>query len=141
VNIHTGTNPSGEIRGQILRNKYVATLSGANQVPAVTTAATGNATVEIYGNELRYNVTFNNLEGGNASAAHIHGRAATTASAGVLFGFAGVPNAASGTFSGVGKASTATRNAIVDGLSYVNIHTPGINGGNGEIRGQLVPAP
>jgi hypothetical protein len=141
VNIHTAVNGSGEIRGQILRTKYVATLNGANEVPPVTTTATGNAAIEFYGNEIRYNVSWNGLQGGNASAAHIHGRATTTESIGVLFGFAGVPNVATGSVSGVGIANTATRLAVVDGLSYVNVHTPNLNNGAGEIRGQLTPAP
>jgi hypothetical protein len=140
VNVHTANNGSGEIRGQILRSKYIATLNGANEKPsAITTAGTGAATIWLVGNELKYNVSFANLTS-NATASHIHGRADTNNTASVILGFTGVPSATSGTFSGVTLSDTVTRSAIVDGLAYVNIHTAN-NPTTGEIRGQLVPAP
>jgi len=47
------------------------------------------------------------------------------------------PSGTSGTISGSLTLDNATLSAIVDGLSYVNIHTE-INTG-GEIRGQITP--
>lgn len=136
VNIHSQNNGGGEIRGQILRTRYTATLNGANERPTpVSPAGTGTATVDVLGREIKYNVTFTGLTS-NATAAHIHGRADETTFASVLQGFSGVPSATSGTISGTVVVNRATLNAIVDGLSYVNLHT--VNNGGGEIRGSTL---
>src|SRR5262249_37982815 len=50
---------------------YTAHLSGANEVPAIATGATGTATFTLNGKSLSYVVTVNNLSG-NAAASHIH---------------------------------------------------------------------
>ncbi|MHB8524004.1 MAG: CHRD domain-containing protein [Limisphaerales bacterium] len=136
ANIHTGINPGGEIRGQITAAVLHTTLSGAAEVPAVTTPGTGAATLWLVGNHLSWNVSYSGLSA-NASAAHIHGPAAPGASAGVIIPFSGA-SGTSGTLTGsVTVTNTAYLGYIVDGLTYVNVHTS--TNPSGEIRGQVGP--
>ena len=87
----------GEIRGQIglAAVQFTTTLTGAQQVPAVSSAGTGTGTVALNAaeNQLFVNLSFSGLTS-NANAAHIHGPAAAGANAGVLFDFSGVTPAA-----------------------------------------------
>lgn len=136
ANIHTSINPGGEIRGQITAAVLHATLSGAAEVPAVTTTGTGAATLWLVGNHLSWNVTYSGLSA-NAIAAHIHGPAAPGAATGVIIPFSGA-SGTSGTITGsVNVTNTAYLGYIVDGLTYVNVHTS--TNPNGEIRGQVGP--
>jgi len=74
-----------------------------------------------------------------ASDAHIHCCAAAGTPAGVLFGLTFTP-ATSGTFSGNAVLSPANIANVLNGLSYINIHSSAFPGG--EIRGQLLnPVP
>jgi hypothetical protein len=134
VNVHSSANPGGEIRGQAMRTVYTATMNGANEQPTpVTTAGTGTAKFTIYGRELKYEVNWSNLSG-SATAGHIHGRADATGTAIPIVTFTGVTGA-TGSTTGIVQASVATLEAIVDGMTYANIHTG--NNPGGEIRGQL----
>jgi hypothetical protein len=143
-----------------------ATLSGANEVPAVASPGTGQALVilDAAANTLFLNVTFSGLLA-NTSAAHIHccpplgtnAPVATTVPA-----FPGFPlGVTSGTYSqtldltsaGSYRAGFITDNGgtvasaeavliagLLAGNTYLNIHTTAFP--NGEIRGQLrVPEP
>jgi hypothetical protein len=135
VNIHTSANPSGEIRGQITPAVLHATLAGASEVPAVTTTATGAATLWVIGNQLTWNVAYSGLST-NAIAAHLHGPAGPTGSASPIVPFPG-PAGVSGTLTGSAPLTSAYLGYVVDGLTYVNVHTslhPA-----GEIRGQVGP--
>lgn len=137
VNLHTTMNPGGEIRGQIWPVQLAASLSGAAEVPPVATAGSGSAFLTIANNTLNYRVVFTNLTS-NATAAHIHGPATASQNAGVLIGFSGVPSATSGTISGSAALSAQNLFYLLNGLTYVNIHSA--NFGGGEIRGQVGPA-
>jgi CHRD domain/PEP-CTERM motif len=139
-------------------------LSGAQEIPPVTTSGTGFATVTIDDvlNTMRLQITFSGLTG-NTTASHIHCCAAFGTSAGVATTtptFAGFPlgvtsgsydntldltlassyNPAFVTANGgtVASARTALITGIVAGRSYLNIHTSFAPGG--EIRGQLLSA-
>lgn len=138
---------------------YVATLSGANEVPPNASTATGSATITLdtSGHLLTVHEVFSGLIGGNAVAAHIHCCTAPGSNVGVAVGFPSFPAATSGTYdhifnltdpsiytstfltsSGGGTAAGAEA-ALIAGLdgarAYVNIHDPTFPGG--EIRGQL----
>src|SRR5918993_195433 len=119
---------------------FTATLTGAQQVPAVSSAGTGTGTVTLNTaeNQITVNLTFSGLTS-NANAAHIHGAAAAGANAGVLFDFTSVtPAATSGTIPQQTFAITPAQVAeLKAGLYYFNIHTS--NFGGGEIRGQIAP--
>jgi hypothetical protein len=65
---------------------FVAQLDGAQEVPPVTTAATGNGTVALNaaGDTITANLSFTGLSS-NQTAAHIHGPANVGVNAPVLF--------------------------------------------------------
>jgi len=117
---------------------YTATLSGANEVPAVESDATGTATVTIDGNVLSWRVEVKGLD--NPTMAHIHGAAAGE-NGGVLVPLFREDKGED--FSGVLTEGKTTVEddviaAIRAGNAYVNVHTEA--NPRGEIRGQLEAA-
>jgi hypothetical protein len=135
VNIHTANNPGGEIRGQIVPLHVPIQLDGGSEVPPVGTPAIGSGFFTMIGNRFYYRISYSGLTG-NATAAHIHGPAATTNSAGVLVGLA-TPTGTNGTISGWVTLTPLQLHYVLSGLTYVNIHSS-MNPG-GEIRGQIWP--
>jgi len=118
-------------------------LTGAQEVPAVATAATGEGTAVISpdGSTITYVVTYSGLSGA-AAAAHIHTGAAGVAG-GVILPLAvsaspmvGTLTAADFTASGSVTTFAQAVAAIKAGDTYFNIHTAANPGG--EIRGQIV---
>jgi hypothetical protein len=128
---------------------YTTVLSGLNEVPTVSTAASGTATVVLNaaGTQLSVTCQFQNLVG-TYTASHIHGPAPLGVNAGVKWGFVGAP--AGWIFSNANHDGTLT-NFLVSGIIaadvtnlnngqfYVNVHS-NVNPG-GEIRGQLGTSP
>lgn len=133
---------------------FKATMNGAGEVPANATTGSGTftATLDTATNVFTYDLTFTGLTS-NVNNGHIHGPAATTATAGTTINFntlAGATfsfGAASGTGHGVSSLTasnqiTATINGdslkklLFAGLTYANIHTTQNPGG--EIRGQII---
>ena len=126
-------------------------LNGAQEVPAVVTAATGEGTAVISpdGSTITYVVTYTGLSGAVA-AAHIHTGAVGVAG-GVILPLTAGTSPMTGTltaadFSASGSVTTFAEAvaAIQAGDTYFNLHT-GANPG-GEIRGQIgvtvdAPAP
>jgi len=149
-NLHTAANPGGEIRGQIVAkgNALFATLAGGQEVPAVTTSASGNGWVltSTDGTTLTYFVAYSGLSGA-AAAAHIHTGAAGVAGGVILplvvtaSPMVGTLTAADFTASGSITTFAQAVAAIAAGNTYFNIHTAANPGG--EIRGQIggLPAP
>jgi hypothetical protein len=154
-NVHTAANPGGEIRGQMLLagDAYFADLSGAQEVPAVATSATGKglAVISADGSTIRYLVSYSGLSGPEIGA-HFHTGAVGVAG-GVILPFSPVvgPSPMSGTLTAAnltpsGSVATFAQAvaAIRAGTSYFNVHTAANPGG--EIRGQIgvtvaAPAP
>ena len=138
LNIHTSAHGGGEVRGQVVPVKWHANLTGAAERPnPVNTTATGYADLWVLGNEFTYDVDYLNL-GSTATASHLHGPADTETAAGVLVGFKPeAPLATTGAFSGFANLNASQLAALVDGLTYVNVHSTGKPGG--EIRGQVLP--
>lgn len=128
---------------------YTTVLSGLNEVPTVSTQATGSATVVLNAAQTQLSVTcqFQNLIG-TYTASHIHGPAPLGVNAGVKWGFVGAP--AGWIFTNANHDGTLT-NFLVTGIIaadvtnlnngqfYVNVHS-NVNPG-GEIRGQLSTGP
>jgi len=138
--------------------RWSATLAGANQVPLVTTAASGSATFEAVGDTAISYVVSATITG--VTMGHIHTGAAGV-NGGVLVWLAPpngtAPQPASGAITG--QLSTGRINASwirgVGGLpamsldslkrlmragnAYVNVHTGAFGGG--EIRGQVRTTP
>jgi hypothetical protein len=145
---------------------FVASLSGANEIPPVVTPGTGQATVILdpTANTLRVEVTFSGLTSGT-TASHIHCCVPSGAPGNLLVAtttptFAGFPLGVTfGTYDntlnltlassynpafvtaegGIPQAEAALIAAIESGANYLNIHTT--NNPGGEIRGALVAAP
>lgn len=111
-------------------------LSGANQVPAVSSDGSGTAelTLNKESNLLKWKVTYSGLSG-PARAAHFHGPASTAQSVGVVLGFTG---SVESPIQGEATLTPAQAADILAGKWYVNVHTAKNPGG--EIRAQIVPA-
>jgi len=115
---------------------FSATLSGSEQVPPVSTAATGNvdATLDTDSKVFTYTATYSGLSG-PAVAAHFHGPASEGANAPPV-----VPVPKADLASPIHGTATLTDAQIGDltaGKWYFNVHTAANPGG--EIRGQLRP--
>ena len=118
---------------------FTITLSGLQEVPANASTAIGTASVDLNAAEtmITVNASWTGL-GSNATAGHIHGPAGPGVNVGVLFGFAGVPAATSGSIPSQSFSITPAQVAdLKAGQHYVNIHSASLPGG--EIRGQLTP--
>jgi hypothetical protein len=133
VNVHTSAHPGGELRGQAIPLQFSAFATGAAELPAVDTPATASGVMTLVGNQFSYNVTYSGLSA-NATAAHIHGPADVTQSAGVLFGLTGASGTA-GVLAGVATLTPDQVVTLMTGKAYVNIHTTAHGGG--EVRGQV----
>ena len=108
------------------------TLTGAQEVPPVTTSATGTAMISVAGDRsVKGTITTTGI---NATAAHIH-EAASGKNGGVI-----VPFEKSGdkfTIPAGAKFTEAQYKAFQDGNLYVNVHSAANK--DGEIRGQIKP--
>ncbi|MBC7888112.1 MAG: CHRD domain-containing protein [Ferruginibacter sp.] len=143
TNVHsTGTYSAGEIRAQLLpaANGSTQYITGNMQVSqsvsgvAIVSSGTGSAYVLLdkLTNKVHVTGSFTNLSS-NISDAHIHGGAAGVNGGVVIpLSFAGTT---SGTITGTATVRSTFADSMVNGLSYVNIHT--ISYGGGEIRAQL----
>lgn len=134
LNVHSQANPTGELRGQILRpgdTLWVANMTGGQETPPVTSAATGHAAVILDSSKamLRYHVTTTGLTG--ATAAHFHKSVATLPGP-VVYPITPVGPTMDGTITITSQDATD----IMAGRWFVNAHTTA--NPNGEIRGQLI---
>ena len=130
--------------------RYEARLTGANEVPAVTTTATGTftATLDEAAGTVAWTLSVQAIT--SATAAHIHTGAAGTNGGVVVTLFAaptGTPASTinvTGTARAADLAGTMAGNlpgfiaALKAGTLYVNVHTTANAGG--EIRAQIVAA-
>ncbi len=140
--------------------QFVATLTGSEEVPPVTTTATGSAVFTIDGAQITYTVNVENIE--NAVVSHIH-IAAPGVNGPVRLNLCGTGDPLPACTSGTGVLATGANgvtvgtpaitfdslvSAIRAGNTYVNVHTdngvepPNTGQGDmasGEIRGQIEP--
>lgn len=142
-NIHTVAVPAGEIRAQIILGpasttilSFNRTYSGANEVPANASTATGtiSGTYDSGTNRIFFAINFSGLTA-PASAAHFHGNATPGINAPVLVGYTGFPNATSGSYFGTSVLTDAQEAGLLAGLWYSNMHNSVFPGG--EIRTQI----
>jgi hypothetical protein len=123
---------------------FTATLSGANEVPAVrTTTGTGLATFELSGTTVSYTLEVESIE--NVTMAHIHSGAAAPHGPVRVFLFNGPITTvvgrralSSGSFTEAdltGISFADLLNEMRAGTAYVNVHTTQFP--TGEIRGQV----
>jgi hypothetical protein len=142
VNVHTPTNPAGEIRDQVATTASIKTTLRASQErpkpkgKLAKAKGTFTATVSRTGTSgvITWRLTFAKLSG-RAVAAHIHSGA--RGKAGPVI----VPLCAPCRSGAHGRATvTATvLDALESGKTYVNVHTP--KNPAGEIRGQIPAVP
>jgi len=121
----------------------VSLLSGANEVPANASTATGSAalTLDTTAGTLGYLISFSGLSG-SVTAAHFHAAPVGVVGS-VIFDLGGSNSTVSGIGSSSGLFVGAMTNltalqisAIQSNGWYVNLHTAAYPGG--EIRGQIV---
>ena len=114
-----------------------AQLSGASEVPAVMTTASGRAEASLTPatNVLTWRITYSGLSG-PVTGAHFHGPAMTGQNASVV-----VPISAPLTSPITGSATLTPSQAadLTAGKWYVNLHTAA--NPNGEVRGQVYVGP
>jgi CHRD domain len=113
--------------------KMKADLTGAQEVPPVTTQGKGTAevTFDPGSKQLSWTVNYSGLSG-PASAAHFHGPAESGKNAGVAVP---IPNQANSPIKGSATLTDAQAADLQAGRYYINVHTAANPGG--EIRGQV----
>ncbi|MBI2830818.1 MAG: CHRD domain-containing protein [Chloroflexi bacterium] len=132
----------------------MANMTGAEEVPPITTAAMGNATFMVSADGMSMTFTLNVSNMNNITASHIH-LAAMGVNGPVVVPLFVVPGGKPGMFTGVlaegtitaanlggllaGKPLSALIDAMNAGNTYVNVHT--MTNPGGEIRGQIRMAP
>jgi hypothetical protein len=142
VNVHTRTNPAGEIRDQVSPTAATgATLTAAKERPkpkgnVKRARGTFTATVKKEGTEgvITWRLTFSRLTG-RGIAAHIHRGAVGRAGPVIVPLCAPCRSGARGQVT----VGAAVLNALETGRAYVNVHTR--RNQAGEIRGQLRAVP
>jgi CHRD domain len=134
--------------------RFSANLVGANEVPSINTAGSGEFRMQIVGSDINFSLSFSDLSS-NLTAAHLHFAASKVAGGVMIFlcgggGQPDCPAVTSGTITGtitaanvvgpttqgidVGDLDSALE-VLRAGLSYANMHT--VNFAGGEIRGQV----
>jgi hypothetical protein len=140
---------------------WIGTMSGANEIPANPSTATGLADIRITGNLLTVKISWETLTGGTPVAAHIHCCILPGNNVGVAVGFTNFPTTLSGNYTNIfdlslaatytsgflntfgGGTAAGAQQALINGLNagnaYSNIHDATYPGG--EIRANLVATP
>ncbi len=137
LNVHSTGLPGGEIRGQLNQRLRFAALSGANEVPAVTTTASGSGVLSLNPTTLQVR-GFIKTTGITATAAHIHQAAAGVAGP-VIVPLTQTPPGSGIWVVPAGSLLTAAQaDAFNTNGLYFNAHSA-TNAG-GEIRGQILGA-
>lgn len=136
-NVHSNQVASGLVRSQINTKVEVAmdiTLSGANEVPAVSTSATGTARIRVTSDKKLYSrISVTNLAAGETLvAAHIH-TGASGVNGGVILGLAS--NAADFATDKIFTLTDVLYNSLKNDALYVNAHSSLY--ASGVVRGQI----
>lgn len=142
------------------QTQWAGALSGAQQVPANASTASGFSTLTLVGNQLTVDLSWAGITGGPLEAGHIHCCAAPGSNAGVAVPFVGLPNTTAGSYnntfdllnaatytsaflSATGGTAAGAEAALLTGLdaglAYVNVHNATYPGG--EIRANVAAVP
>ena len=133
-----GTSPAPAV-------KYAAILTGAREVPAVVSSASGTASFVLTGTLVTYTISTTGFSS-PLTVGHVHLGAAgetgpvivpfnITAQSGTVVTGA-IDVGAPITFGNITISGDSLRRLFENGKAYVNLHTAGFPGG--EIRGQVV---
>ena len=139
VNVHTPANPGGELRGQVAPppiEVLFTSMSGAEEVPPVTSAATATAASTVNRESGTITLHLRSQGANDAAASHIHGAFAGQ-NGGVVVGLEQDAGDVTHWFVEEAQLDEAGLMDYVDGRLYVNLHTPANPAG--EVRGQIVP--
>jgi Cu/Zn superoxide dismutase len=142
VNVHTPTNPAGEIRAQVTLTASVKTSLSASQerprpkghVRRARGSFTATVTKQGTSAVIVWRLTFARLTG-KAIAAHIHSGPRGKAGPVIVPLCAPCKNGARGR----ATVNASVLSVLESGRAYVNIHTP--KNPAGEIRGQIAAVP
>lgn len=136
VNLHSSAHGSGELRGQATFPlvTYTGTLDGAQAGTASPGTGTYVATIDRNTGMVTIDGTYAGLQG-SVNASHLHGTAWFGQPAGLFFGLTNT-GGSTGTFNGSAALSAAQVEDVLEGFTYINIHTT--VAGGGEIRGQVI---
>jgi hypothetical protein len=130
---------SAQIKQLQIQTPFNAKLFGNNEVPPVSTSATGMAQFKLStdGKTLSYTLTANNIK--DITASHIHQGKTGENGQPVVPLSVGRGTITSSNLQGpmAGKQISDLVSMIKNGQAYVNIHTK--ENKNGEIRGQILP--
>jgi Cu/Zn superoxide dismutase len=126
----------GGVSSAATSTKYTASMSGAQEVPANNSKATGNATITVTADKLCYVIAAKKLDG-VPQAAHIHSGKKGKAGPVYVTLFAKATPLKYGRVTGCVTAKPAQIKAIAakPGAYYVNVHTKKY--ASGALRGQL----
>ena len=119
---------------------FTATLTGTQEVPPNASIGIGSVTLDLNEatNMIHVDLSFTSLMS-PTTAAHLHCCGGPGVNSPVGVGFTGFPvGVQAGVFSGDFAVSDAVEAGILAGLTYVNVHTQQLPGG--EIRADLVQA-
>lgn len=113
---------------------FTTQMTGANEVPAVSTAATGRIDAVLDKNTglFRWKMAYSGLSG-PATAAHYHGPAAIGKNAAPSLP---IPTPTQNSSEGQATLTAAQTEDLMAGRWYANVHTAAHPGG--EIRGQIM---
>jgi hypothetical protein len=130
-------------------------LTGFQEVPAISTGASGSFDAKLDGDELTYELSYSGIEGGTAVAAHIHlgqrgvnggviaflcgggDKPACPATAGTVIGVIDPADVIGPAGQGIAPGEfDELINAMRAGVTYANVHSDPMWLG-GEIRGQI----
>jgi hypothetical protein len=117
---------------------FKVTMNGAQQVPPVTTSATGTAdlTYDPSTRVLTWNVSYSGLSG-PATMAHIHGPAAAGKNAPPVIWLSEKGAPVGNPITGQATLTPEQAQQMMAGDWYINVHTQAH--ADGEIRGQVLP--
>jgi hypothetical protein len=117
---------------------FAVPLTGAQQVPPVTTSGSGtaNLTYDSGTMELTWSIDYSGLSG-PVTMAHIHGPAPEGKNAGVEIWLSKKGEPVSSPIKGEAMLTAAQAKQLMDGDLYINVHTKAHPAG--EIRGQVMP--
>ncbi len=138
LNIHTEANMNGEIRGQVFYAGdgigFDGLLSGAQEIPAITTTASGAmyALIRPTLDTLDYAIQVTGLTPTNA---HFHGGVAGV-SGNVLVSLTAVGASSPNLYAGKVALTPSLISGLLKDSIYANFHTTANTGG--EIRGQVL---
>lgn len=142
INLHTATNPAGEVRGQVYkyaREGYTFEINGGQEVPPVTTTGVGAGMVSIDRDQTNahYMLVVSDLAG-TLTASHFH-RARPGVSGGVIYDIGDSFNDFGGAYGYWDQDSDPAfdaGDAFIANEVYVNVHTDLFPAG--EIRGNII---